>query len=231
MLSLMIKTIYNDNLDELNRAGVDVIAAEINKILEQQKQVVVAIPGGRSVVGIWDIIAGKKDIPWNKVHIFMADERIDVQYSNYRLAFSFLKKLVEAKKLPAQNIHPFKPEDSKYKGSVNYYNELKIFGGKPDLLILGVGEDGHVGALYPNHHSIRNDAEGYITMMDSPKPPPGRVSLSRKTMLSAKAAILLFFGEEKRNAYRNFRTGNDIVSCPARLAKRIDNVYVLTNLD
>lgn len=229
----MLTTIYKEDSEELAKAAVDILAEAVNKLLQQQKQVILAIPGGRSVVAIWKLLANENRIPWNKVQIFMADERVvspTHEDSNYKLAYdTFLKKLVDSGKLPQNNAHPFTPDDSKDKGSNHYYDELKKFG-KVDILILSSGEDGHVGALYPDFHSVKNDSEGYIVMDDSPKPPPVRITMSRKTMLSAKTSLLLFIGEAKKEAYEKFKSGGDIIKCPARLAKKIKDSYVLTNL-
>jgi len=183
---------------------------------------------------MWKLLANETNIPWEKVHIFMADERIvrpTHKDSNYRLAYhTFLKTLIASGKLPKKNAHPFTPQKSKDKGSNNYYSELKKFGGEPDILILGVGEDGHVGALFPNHHSIKNNAKGYIIMDDSPKSPHDRITMSRKIMLAANTTLLLFIGTQKRKAYKKFLAGDKVSECPARLAKKIKNVVVLTNL-
>ena len=94
------------------------------------------------------------------------------------------------------------------------------------------GEDGHVAALYPNHHSIRNDSDFFLSMRDSPKPPKDRMTMSRKLLTKSKIVILLFFGEIKEDAYRKFLDGNiDVDSCPAKLVLSIKDSYVLTNLD
>ena len=229
----MISTTYRSSLDDLGREGVRTFLSIIENILKQKNSVVLAIPGGRSVACIWNLLAQEKAVPWNKIHVFMADERIvppNHKDSNYLLAFEkFLKALIESGRMPAENAHPFTPKDSEDKGSAAYYDELKKIG-NPDILILGAGEDGHVGALYPNHHSIKSDAEGYLFMSDSPKTPPERMTMTRNTMLKAQAAILLFVGNGKKEAYANFLKGDDILECPARLVKKISNATILTDI-
>jgi len=222
-----MKTIFKESVEELNKAAVEVLATAIKNLSQKQEQVILAIPGGRSVKGMWEVLAQER-IDWSKVHVFLADERVvppDHDDSNYKLAYdNFLTKL------PKENLHPFTPKDTEDKGSDKYSSGFNTFGGKCDIIILSSGEDGHVGALYPNHHSIKNEEEGYITMDDSPKPPPERISMSKKTMLTAKTAILLFIGEGKREAYEKFQSGDDIIECPARLVKQIKDTYVLTDL-
>ena len=229
----MISTICRSGLDDLGREGVRVFLGFVESVLKQKDVVVLAIPGGRSVGCIWSLLADEKAVPWSKIHVFMVDERIvapNHEDGNYRLAFEkFLKVLIESGRLPAENVHPFIPKDSEDKGSGEYYGEMKKIG-DPDVLILGAGEDGHVGALYPNHHSIKNDSEGYFFMKDSPKKPSERMTMTRNTMLKAQAAILLFVGEGKKDAYADFLKGDEVLGCPARLVKKISSACVLTDL-
>ena len=228
----MVTTIFKEDIEELSRAAVEILVAEINKLLEQKEQIILVIPGGRSVAALWNLLADEQRIPWSKVQVFLVDERVVPPThadSNYKLDHDlFLKKLMDSGQLPKENVHPFNPEDNEDKVSINYNEELKKYG-KPDIIILSSGEDGHVGALYPNH-SVKNEAEGYIVMDDSPKPPPVRMSMSRKTMLAATAALLFFVGQGKKDAYEKFKQGDDIIECPARLVKQIKDSYVLTDL-
>ena len=79
-------------------------------------------------------------------------------------------------------------------GLSSYVKDLKDHGGKYDIVVLSSGEEGHVGALYPGHHSISDESEFYIKMNDSPKPPPNRMTSSRKLLKSAKYFMILLFG-------------------------------------
>lgn len=223
---------YKEAVDELNRSAVRFLVKKIKELLASQEHIVLAIPGGRSVRSIWNILAEETHIDWSRIHIFMADERVvppDHDDSNFKLAFDTFLKQVVADGLAVENTHPFIPNDTADRGASDYFKQLQQFGG-PDILILSSGEDGHVGALYPNHHSIRNAKEGYIFMDDSPKPPAERITMSRKTMLKAKVALLLFVGESKQEAYKKFLEEGNVVKCPARLVRQIGDSYVLTNL-
>jgi len=96
------------------------------------------------------------------------------------------------------------------------------------MVLLSSGEDGHVGALYPDHHSVKDDSEHYIVMHDSPKPPPRRMSMSRKLLLRSKVALLFFFGKGKKDALKLFKKEGTYEECPARLVKKVKEAYVLT---
>jgi 6-phosphogluconolactonase len=221
--------------EEINRQAATVIQESINSLLEYQDYVVVAVPGGTSVSGVFEQLKSRK-IPWHKVHFFMVDERLvplDHADSNYRQAYeTFLSELITRDELPEGNVHPFVLDKSKPdKGAGAYEEELKNHGGKYDIVLLSSGEDGHVGALYPNHHSVDDESEFFITMDDSPKPPPKRMTMSRKLLLRSQVAVLLFLGEGKREALNKFRDDRlDYRAVPCRLVQEIKDVYVFTDV-
>lgn len=232
----MTTTISSKNKDELDRFTLNIMVNSTEELLRNQDKVVIAIPGGRSVQGVFELL-GEDSISWERVHIFMVDERLvslSHQDSNFKLAQEiFLNKLVTKGVLPEENIHPFVLDrDAEDFGIFHYEQELKRHGGIYDIVLLSAGEDGHIGALYPNHHSIKSEADFYLTMKDSPKPPKARMTLSRKLLLKSKVTILLFFDKTKKEAYRKFSGGQvHYQACPAKLVLMIDDSYVITNLD
>lgn len=221
--------------ETLEKEAARVIAESIKDLLLQQDRVTLAIPGGRSVTGIFSQLK-TLDIDWHKVHIFMVDERlvpIDHDDSNFKLANdTFIRELITEGSLPAKNVHPFGyDEKSEDKGIAFYEEQVKDHGGSYDIILLSAGEDCHVGALYPNHSSIKDDAAYYLTMDDSPKPPKGRMTASKNLLLSAKVALILFVGENKRKAYEKFLDEEvTTAECPAKIVAAIPEVYVVTDL-
>ena len=231
----MSKTLICNEQEGCEKQAAGVIADSIGELLKVQDSVVLAVPGGRSVAGIFEALR-KEDIEWARVHIFMADERLvplDNEESNFLLVQKHLTdSLVRAGKLPEQNVHPFRLDSHAHdKGLSDYEEEIKRFGGSYDIVLLSSGEDGHAGALYPNHHSFRDESEYFIRMDDSPKPPPKRMGMSRKMLLRAKVAIALFFGEAKMLAYSMFK--EEAVSpekCPVKLILKARESYIFTDI-
>jgi len=218
------------NRKTCEKEGAKIIAEEIAEIILEKGLAVLAIPGGRSVSGIFNDLL-KEKVDWKKVKIYMVDERlvtIDDDESNYKLAYStFIKKLVDKKMILEENIHPFRVE----KGIKGYESELKKDGGAYDILLLSSGEDGHIGALYPDHHSIKDESDFYIEMDDSPKLPPKRMSMSKNLLLRSKVAILLFFGIAKKEALKKFQDENiEFTSCPCKLVKQLPKHYLLSDI-
>ena len=220
----------------LEKYAAEVIENCIRKVLKKQGRVVFAIPGGKSVTEIFKNLT-TISIPWEKVHLFMVDERIvplDDKESNLRVAHeSFIYSLINDNILPKKNVHPFIMNPSEAdRGLSQYERDFKRQGGKADLVLLSAGEDGHIASLFPNHHSIKNESEFYLLINDSPKPPSGRITMSRTLIQSAQYVLILFFGEEKRNAYQLFTSDDlDSISCPAKLALTVKDSYVFTDID
>jgi 6-phosphogluconolactonase len=233
----MEQIITNKTRSFLDKTAVEIIENSIHDHLKTKKIVVFGICGGRSVTGIFGLLGSSEKILWEKIHIFMVDERIvpiTDDESNYNLAkIYFINKLLQDNLIPESNLHPFVPgiipEDTDIK---KYENELKQYQDYYDISLLSSGEDGHVASLYPDHHSIMDDSEFYMKMKDSPKPPNERMGASRKLLGRSAASILLFYGESKRDAYIAFNnTKIDYTSCPAKITKNVKDSFVLTDLD
>ena len=226
--------ISNEYRRTLAKKAVKIIEASVKRLLLQKEYVVLGICGGKSIVEIFEIFKTTTNIPWEKVHIFMVDERLvenTSRHSIYKNAYdSFLSKLLEEKKIPAQNVHPFELDIFvKDKGVKKYNEEFKKF--QPlDIVLLSAGEDSHVAALSPQHHSIRHNGCEYFTMSDSPKPPLERLTASRNMLEDADTAIALFLTKDKRQAFQNFKNPElSTEQCPAKLINNTKHPYVFTD--
>ncbi|MAG38243.1 6-phosphogluconolactonase [Candidatus Pacearchaeota archaeon] len=218
------------NKDLMEKRATHLIESKIKALLEEKEHVVLGIPGGTSVPGIFKRFLDSK-IPWKKVHIFLVDDRkvaIFDSESNFKLArSSFLKELLEKRKIKKENIHAYNFQEPVSK----YTKELKKYGGKFDIVLLSAGEDGHVASLFPKHRSIKSSSPYYIDVKNSSKPPKDRISASYSLLTKSKLSILLFFGEKKKEAYEKFINPKlKVKDVPAKLVNRIKESYVLTNI-
>jgi len=227
----LVATVLNSktNLKHLYQDCADAIFTEISKRRRPNQPLVLALPGGRSITGIYRIFS-ESDFDWTGVHFFLVDERmvpITEPESNYKLIMeSFGNTLIQRGLVKSENFHPFLIE----KGLAAYNQEILRFG-KIDLVLLGVGEDGHCAALFPNHHSITNTLNQYITFNDSPKPPKERMSASRTMLSQVYVAFTLFIGESKRDALTRFFNNNvQIEECPIKIVNNLTTHYEFTDL-
>ena len=173
----------------------------------------------------------KFSIEWNKVHVFAVDERlvpIDDPKSNFSLIKSGLSGAI-----PKENFHPFIVEDDKEQISLKKYeDEIKKFNGLYDILIVSIGEDGHIGSLFPNHPSIKDKSDFYIIVEDSPKPPSRRMSMSTNMVLRSEACVNLVSGIQKKDALTKLLEGDsNYIDCPAKLTLKIPESFIFTDIN
>ncbi len=221
--------IINGSQEALEEEAVGIIASELEEVIFEKEKAILALCGGRSVKGIFEKLR-KQDIEWSKVHFFLVDERyapLNHKNSNYKLLYeNLLKYLLEEGKITDENIHSFNHK----KTPKEYTKKLEKHGDEFDVLLLSSGEDGHIAALYPNHHSIKNNTRGFLELKDSPKPPEHRLTASRKLIESSKHCLLLFFGENKRDAYDKFLDKNiSVEESPNKAVRNIKKLFVLNN--
>ena len=205
-----------------------------------EETIVLAIPGGRSIMPLLKKISEKQDQleedVWRRLEIFMLDERVvplDHEDSNFGAISEYLSPLVSGRKISVEQLHPFIANfELKDFGTKAYAAELQQFGGKFHLAVLGVGEDAHIGALFPNHHSLKDESSYFITMEDSPKPPGRRMSSSRSLIACSDRAFALFIGEAKRIALEKFLDATvKTAQCPVKLLNSIEESYIITDLE
>ncbi len=122
----------------------------------------VSLAGGSTPRGMYALLAGdsfRSRVEWRMVHLFFGDERCVPQNhpeSNYRMAFDALISRIE---IPATNVHPIIGEGDPDENARRYEAELRSFfsnRSKPqfDLVLLGLGEDGHTASLFPNTKAL-----------------------------------------------------------------------------
>jgi len=174
----------------------------------------VALSGGRIAKKFYSSIvaqAGGRKLDFTPVHFFWADERCvpptDGE-SNYRLA---RENLFEPLAIPTASIHRILGEESPDFAATEAEAEISRVAelngnGLPilDLIILGLGEDGHVASLFSNAAPVVvNCSRSFLAIIDSPKPPRARVTLSYAVITAARQVWVLVSGQGKADALGN----------------------------
>jgi len=174
----------------------------------------VALSGGRIANKLYSSIvtqAAARKTGLASVHFFWADERCvppEDAESNYRLAKVFL---FEPLAIPSGNIHRILGEESPDFGATEAEAEVSRIAeldanGLPmlDVVILGLGEDGHIASLFPEvARHVTDNQHAYLSVRDSPKPPTNRITLSYAAIVSARRVWVLASGQGKLQALRN----------------------------
>jgi 6-phosphogluconolactonase len=186
-----------------------------------------AVPGGSVATRVFPAIAAE-DVPWGAVDILLADERLvaaDDAEANQRAVREHWLAHVGGTP-PA--FHPM-PTAGLTAGEAAARADatLRAVAGRPprlDLVILGVGPDGHVASLFPGDTSWRDDARRVIAVHGAPKPPPDRLSLGLPALRDAREIWFVAFGGEKAAAIAEARSDPDSplpVAVVARAGPRI----------
>lgn len=179
------------------RAGADAVAGAIRDGLRT-----LAVSGGRTPRDLFELLAGM-ELEWGRVSLLFADERAlpptDAE-SNYRLVReTLLERVTPGAVLRVPGELGADEAASRYDAMVGRLQPL-------DLVLLGMGEDGHCASLFPGNPALQ--AAGWaVAVHDAPKPPPDRVSLTLGCLRNARRVIFLVTGAEKAAALRMAQAG------------------------
>lgn len=171
----------------LSDSLADYIIKAQNEAIGKHRRFTIAISGG-SLPKTLTALVSKPGVQWDKWHVFYADERIvplDHEDSNHKLARDTLFSKVS---IPSDNIHTidYSLQDDLEELSDAYEKKLvREFAQKDsarfpvfDLILLGIGPDGHTASLFPGHELLSETDRWVAYIEDSPKPPPRRVTLT-----------------------------------------------------
>jgi 6-phosphogluconolactonase len=179
-----------DTPEDVAEAGARAIAMAL-----QQGARTLVLAGGTTPARCYELLA-EMEVEWGRVTVLFGDERCvapDDPDSNYRMA---REKLLD--KVAPASVLRMPAELGPDEGAREYART--IAGLVPlDVVILGVGEDGHTASLFPNHPLLK--ATGLVVgIKDSPKPPPERVTLTLPAIQGARQVIVLAAGKGKAEA-------------------------------
>jgi 6-phosphogluconolactonase len=165
-------------------------------------------------------LSGASDVDWSRVVIWWGDERFVAPDSPDRNAGQARAAFLSGVGTDPANVHemPSTADAPDVEaGAVAYSDALHEYGvGEFDVLMLGVGPDGHVASLFPGFPQLDVDDRIAVGVTDSPKPPPERISLTFPALNRSRAVWFLVSGDDKAGAVaRALAEGTDLHDCPA----------------
>lgn len=201
-----------ENVQQLSEAAAHTFVEEARNAIQESGRFAVALAGGSTPKSTYETLAAEygetKDLDWGRVHFFFGDERSvppDHEDSNYRMAYEALLSHVAA-----GSVHRMRGELKPAEAAALYEHELKqFFGGPPrfDLVLLGIGEDGHTASLFPrtpaldarDRWAVENPVEKLSTV---------RLTLTVPTINAARTVVFLIAGEGKAEALKKILEGD-----------------------
>jgi 6-phosphogluconolactonase len=195
----------------------------------------VVLTGG--TVGIKTLAAvaaspARAAVDWSRVHIWWGDERFlpsgDPERNETQAREALLTGLIREGLLPEEHIHPMPASDevgTPEESAERYTETLASFARDGadvpafDVLMLGMGPDGHIASLFPEHPALYEKDRSVVGVHGAPKPPPLRVSLTLPAIQTAREVWVVAAGGEKAKAARLALSGAGPVLIPAAGAR------------
>lgn len=206
--------VYAD-ADAVAQATAARMLLRIGDILAHQDRADVVVTSG--TVGIATLAAAATSplapaIDWTDVHVWWGDERFVAAGHEDRNERQAQEALLSSLPLPEENIHRMGAADQfgSAEEAAEAYARIYAAEGSPafDVLMLGLGPDGHVASLFPGHPGFEATGAAAIPVHDSPKPPPTRVTLSLETINTAAEVWVIAAGAAKADVVSRSLSGD-----------------------
>jgi len=203
--------------ESLAQSTVKIFIADAQKAIKEKGVFCVAISGGNTPKRFFELLPETpqaSSLPWDKIQLFWVDERYvhpESEQSNYKLAAdTFLGRVA----IPDANIHRIPTELEDFKAAARRYEETirEVFGleaGKApqfDLILLGMGSDGHTGSLFPNSYAAfdTEDLACVVYVLDEKL---NRITLTHPVLRAACHLVVLVCGHEKSDILKTVLKG------------------------
>jgi len=202
--------------ESLAKRSVDFFIDEAQKSIEAKNTFYVAISGGHTPKRFFELLGEIPEavaLPWNNIELFWVDERYvppTSPWSNYKLASdTFLAQVG----IPQENIHRIPTEYDDIKIAARHYEDIirEVFGLKEnqvpvfDLIVLGMGVEGHTGSLFPNSYAPfdTDDLACVVYALDEKL---NRITMTHPVLVAASRLTVLVSGQEKANILKEVLT-------------------------
>ncbi len=193
-----------DGPEAVSQAATDRLLAAMHRALDARGRADLVLTGGSLGIAMLANLTSERfaaRLPQDLagVHLWWGDERFVGRSDEDRNSGQALDAMAGALSGATLHLVPgpeeaASPEDA----AASYARELT--GVEFDIVFLGMGPDGHIASLFPGHEQVLEDSADALAELDSPKPPPERVTMSGSRLRAAAEIVLLFAGEEKHAA-------------------------------
>lgn len=196
-------------LDELESSATQAILDAAHQAIAVRGLFRIVLAGGTTPRKVYQRLRDAK-ADWSAWHVYFGDERClppDEAERNSRMAqHAWLDHVA----IPRAQIHAIPAERGAETAASDYAKILKDID-QFDLVLLGLGEDGHTASLFPGQNwGTTENAPAALAVHNAPKPPPDRVSLSAHRLSATRRVMFLVTGASKQQAVNEWRNGVNI---------------------
>jgi 6-phosphogluconolactonase len=194
-----------DAPEALARVFANRFVAEARAAIAARRQFSCALPGGSVAETFFPVLA-QSPVEWAQVEFFWGDERAvppDDPDSNYGLA---KRLLLDPVRVDPRRVHRIAADNNDLEVAARAYEQemVRVLGDPPriDLVVLGLGPEGHVCSLFPGHPLLSERVRRVAAITDSPKPPPRRITFTMLPLELTGTICVAGFGDSKAEAIR-----------------------------
>lgn len=192
----------------------------IQTAVSNNKEVHIALTGGRAGTQIAKTLFNRQEIDSRLVHIWWSDERYlptgDLERNDSTVPSDFSFKTQIHRFSATDNSSDLADAVSKATNELHLATTSRFCDRNVimDISLLSIGPDGHIASLFP-HHSALNSTAGIVGISDSPKPPANRITWTMPTLNASEQIWFIATGNEKAAAVSKLLAGTDINQIPA----------------
>ncbi len=191
------------NMERLSLAAAELFRASAERAVARRGRFTVIVSGGETPRRTYELLAEgpfRQRVPWDRVHLFLADERC-VPATDLRSNFRMIKDaLLDSVPLPENHVHPIECGTNPVAAARTYESSLRSHFGtedaRLDLVILGMGEDGHTASLFPGSPLI-DEKIAWVAPAKKPGEAIMRVTLTPLLLNRADEMVFLVAGRGK----------------------------------
>jgi 6-phosphogluconolactonase len=184
----------------------EIILAAARSAIEQRGAFSLVLAGGSTPADCYTLLAAAQ-ADWLRWHIYFGDERCLDPIDPERNSVMATTRLTAQVPIPAHQVHPI-PAERGPEAAAQAYRDTISQRLPFDLVLLGMGEDGHTASLFPGHEHPRDAL--VVPVHGAPKPPPERVSLGQRALTDCRQLLLIVTGAGKRGAMQRWQSGDDL---------------------
>jgi len=200
--------VYADS-ETVAQAATDFLVEEIGRCIEKKGCCHIVLPGGSTPARCLELLA-EKPLQWSLIHWYPGDERCYPVGHDERNDTMVNNKLFSNNEEASKTFHPIPAEMGAAAGAQRYNDFLEVAlkdsAGKFDIVVLGMGEDGHTASLFPDNPAL-NEKRNAVAVFNAPKAPDERVSISLQLLKKATTCIVITTGEGKYEALEKIKQG------------------------
>ena len=190
------------------------VVAELTRALEERGRAVMALAGGSTPRDLYtELVHRPRDLDWSQVWFVWGDERCvppDDKASNVRMATESLLEPLEIK--PSRIIAPrtrLAPAEAAHAYEITLRGLFEDLNPCFDLILLGMGADGHTASLFPGGEELDMPASRLVTASRAPSAPHDRVTLTLPVINRAQSVLFVVKGRSKASALQRVRAGDE----------------------